>query len=96
MNAVQTYFPDHSFGSQLGTSPILGTSGVKNPAICKDLVGAVGVEPTFRGLGNRYYVLFISKRGSVVFWPEKLPRASGRACEVTGSYCLYQPVLSIC
>jgi hypothetical protein len=48
MNAVQTYFPDHSFGSQLGTSPVLGTSRVKNPVICKDLVG-VGVEPATLG-----------------------------------------------
>ena len=31
---------------QLGTSLILGTSEMKKPAFYKDLVGAVGIEPT--------------------------------------------------
>jgi hypothetical protein len=35
-----------SFASQLGTSLILGTNGVKNPVIYMGLVGAVGIEPT--------------------------------------------------
>ena len=30
--------------AEMGTSLILGTSGVKNPAICNVLVGAVGIE----------------------------------------------------
>lgn len=30
---------------QLGASPILGTRVAKKPAILKDLVGAVGIEP---------------------------------------------------
>jgi hypothetical protein len=44
MDAVQAYFTGHSFVPQLGTGLILGTSGVKNPAFYKDLVGAVGIE----------------------------------------------------
>jgi len=34
-----------NLGLQLGTNLDLGTSGVKNPAICEVLVGAVGIEP---------------------------------------------------
>src|SRR5215469_3712466 len=46
MDAVLAHFPTHTFAHQLGTSLILGTNGVKKPAILKVLVGAVGIEIT--------------------------------------------------
>ena len=46
MRYVDASVPHHAdhFDLQLGTSLILGTRGVKEPAICEVLVGAVGIE----------------------------------------------------